>query len=279
MTDQDIQHSVPKIPCTVGILTWNSGRHLRQCLESVKDFAEIIVADGGSTDDTLAIAREYGCTIMDQSEKGKVIEDFALERNRQVEAATQDWFFYVDSDEIVTPELAADIRRVTSTNPPEHLFWDVRMQLSGEGGTKQYRMWKNLYQIRLFNKTTGARFGKRIHEKVRFDKNKYTIGRLESAWLVPIDGYLDFATLKKKARRNARIIEDWRSKNFFSLVGKITPCLLSIGKSIIKGTYLFFSSPPNVRMPFRFSVHMAYEQWYLLRRIVWRYFRNLLSLP
>lgn len=268
-----------KIPCTVGILTWNSARNIRQCLESVKDFAEIIVADGGSSDETLAIASEYGAKIMQQSEQGKVIEDFALERNRQVEAATQDWFFYVDSDEIVTQELAADIRRVTQTNPPEHLFWDVRMQFSGEAGGKLYQMWKPLYQTRLFNKTTGARFSKRIHEKVRFDKSKYTVGRLQSAWLVPIDGYLDFATLKKKARRNARIIEDWRERSPIKFIQRLLPCLFSMVKITIKGIYLTLASSRDTRTPSRFYVHMVYEQWYLLTRIVRRYVHNLASLP
>jgi glycosyltransferase involved in cell wall biosynthesis len=276
MADMHTQH---KIPCTVGILTFNSARHMRQCLDSVKDFAEIIIADGGSSDETLAIAREYSAKIMQQSEQGKVIEDFALERNRQVEAATQDWFFYVDSDEIVTPELAQDIARVTSAQSPEHLFWDVRMQFSGEGGAKQYRMYKPLYQTRLFNTTTGARFGKRIHEKVRFDHNKYTVGRLESAWLVPLDDYLDFTILKKKAKRNARIIEDWRGRNPIILIEKISYCFLSMVKIALKALYLLFRDSRAERIPIRFSLHMIYEQWYLLTRIIRRYVRNVFSLP
>jgi glycosyltransferase involved in cell wall biosynthesis len=267
-----------KIPCTVGILTFNSARHMRQCLDSVKDFAEIIIADGGSSDETLAIAREYSAKIMQQSEQGKVIEDFALERNRQVEAATQDWFFYVDSDEIVTPELAQDIARVTSAQSPEHLFWDVRMQFSGEGGTKQYRMYKSLYQTRLFNKTTGARFGKRIHEKVRFDHNKYTVGRLESAWLVPLDDYLDFTILKKKAKRNARIIEDWRGRSPIALVEKITPGCWSIIKLIIKSVLLRSRHDHLQPPPLRFDLHMIYELSYLEWRYIRRFVRNLFGL-
>jgi glycosyltransferase involved in cell wall biosynthesis len=49
-----------KIRCSVGILTYNSGKNLRRALESVKNFSNIIIADGGSTDDTLQIAAEYG---------------------------------------------------------------------------------------------------------------------------------------------------------------------------------------------------------------------------
>ena len=55
-----------KIPCSVGILTLNSGQALRRCLDSLKDFAEIIICDGNSTDNTLEIAREYGAKIVKQ---------------------------------------------------------------------------------------------------------------------------------------------------------------------------------------------------------------------
>ena len=48
-----------KIPCTVGILTKNSGKTLKRALESVKDCAEIIISDGGSTDSTIIIAEKY----------------------------------------------------------------------------------------------------------------------------------------------------------------------------------------------------------------------------
>ena len=39
-----------KINCSVGILTFNSEETLLKCLESVSDFSEIIICDGGNTD-------------------------------------------------------------------------------------------------------------------------------------------------------------------------------------------------------------------------------------
>ncbi|MBI2603994.1 MAG: glycosyltransferase, partial [Candidatus Harrisonbacteria bacterium] len=55
-----------KIPCSVGVLTLNSAKTLARCLESFKDFAEIIVCDGNSTDDTVAIAKKYGAKVVKQ---------------------------------------------------------------------------------------------------------------------------------------------------------------------------------------------------------------------
>ena len=49
---------------SVVINTYNARQHLRQVLESVKDFDEVVVCDMESTDDTCDIAREYGCRIV-----------------------------------------------------------------------------------------------------------------------------------------------------------------------------------------------------------------------
>ena len=53
-----------RINATVGILTFNSGKVLRRALESVSDFDDILLCDGGSTDDTLEIARAVGARVM-----------------------------------------------------------------------------------------------------------------------------------------------------------------------------------------------------------------------
>ena len=88
-----------KIPATVRILTLNSAKTLRRALESVKDFAEILVFDGNSTDETLEIAKEYGARIEkqypDRSESNILIHDWPELLNRVVKAASFDWIFYV----------------------------------------------------------------------------------------------------------------------------------------------------------------------------------------
>ena len=106
----DVTH-MEKIPVTIGILTFNSVKTLARCLESVKDFKDILIADGGSTDDTLAIAGRYGARTITQSQVWKPIVDFSLERNRLLDGAREDWFFYIDSDETVSPELAQAMRK------------------------------------------------------------------------------------------------------------------------------------------------------------------------
>ncbi len=44
---------------SVVIITLNAAAHIRTCFESVKWASEIVVLDSGSTDDTVAICRDY----------------------------------------------------------------------------------------------------------------------------------------------------------------------------------------------------------------------------
>ena len=84
-----------KIPATVTVLTRNSGKTLERALASVRDFDEIIVCDGGSTDETLEIAHKHGARVIAQDgqfhdAKGKIY-DYAGVRNQTLHAARHNW--------------------------------------------------------------------------------------------------------------------------------------------------------------------------------------------
>ena len=57
---------------SVAINTYNSEKTLRACLDSVKDFDEILVCDMYSEDRTLEIAEEYGAKIFMHEKTGYV---------------------------------------------------------------------------------------------------------------------------------------------------------------------------------------------------------------
>lgn len=49
---------------SVVINTYNAEQHLSKVLEAVKDFDEIVVCDMESTDNTVKIAKDFGCRIV-----------------------------------------------------------------------------------------------------------------------------------------------------------------------------------------------------------------------
>lgn len=93
-----------KLPVSVVIPTLNEADRLPACIASLAWAAEVIVADAGSTDGTLAIARHLGARILEV--RGLTI---AGQRNAAMDLTSQPWVLAVDADERVTPELAASI--------------------------------------------------------------------------------------------------------------------------------------------------------------------------
>lgn len=224
------------IPATIGILTYNSEKNLARALASVADFAEIIIADGGSTDATLEIARAHGARVIEQSNSGHPITDFSRERNLMLAAATQPWFFYLDSDEIMSPELRESIRRIANGETHQNGAYRVRYLKTNVDASKMYRTYKEYYQIRLVRTNIDAHFERPVHERIVVPE-EVMVGQLEAPWYVPLDADdLSFHVFFKKAwKRTGKEAEDWQPDGIKDICLGIlgTPCA-RIAKSLFK---------------------------------------------
>ena len=91
------------------IPTLNEGDHLGRTLDSVIKQAgekEIIVADGGSQDNTLKIARDYGClTISTSPGRG-------TQMNRGAAAAIKDTLLFLHGDTILPNGASEEVSRI-----------------------------------------------------------------------------------------------------------------------------------------------------------------------
>ena len=88
---------------SVVINTYNAEQHLKKCLEALKDLDEVVVCDMESTDDTVAIAEQYGCKVVTFPKGNHTCCEPA--RTFAIQSASNPWVLVVDADEIVTPEL------------------------------------------------------------------------------------------------------------------------------------------------------------------------------
>ena len=176
-----------KFPCTVGILTFNNEDTLRRTLESVQDFDDIVICDGGSTDRTREIAREFGARIIEQGALFKDaqgrLKDYGGVRNQCLDAARYDWFLYVDSDETISEGLREDIRSITAGKDGA-LVYKVPIGIMMDGKYLKYSSNYPGYQYRFFNRHSGARFVKAVHERISFDEAQVKIGTLAHPWYV-----------------------------------------------------------------------------------------------
>lgn len=96
---------------SIVIPTFNQSQYLAECIESALAQTykphEIIVVNDGSQDDTRYIAKQYPVKYIEQVNKG-----LASARNAGIMNMTGDWFYPLDSDDIM---LENCLKRVTDT--------------------------------------------------------------------------------------------------------------------------------------------------------------------
>ena len=141
---------------TVIIPTLNEAGNVAACVASAAFAGEVIVADGGSTDDTVARARAAGATVLEGT--GPTI---AAQRNAAIAAARHPWILALDADERVTPELAAEIARVLAA--PAHAAYRVRRRNFYLGVEQTRGGWARDWVVRLFDRERRY-VERRVHE-------------------------------------------------------------------------------------------------------------------
>ncbi len=196
--------STSTIPCTVAILTKDSASTLERVLESVKGFSDIIVCDGGSTDETSRIAYAFGARVIRQDARfldaESRIADFAGVRNQTLHAARERWFFFLDSDEEASPELVSRIREI-ATDSKIAAYWIARLYEYRGVRITCSASYPNR-QIRFFHREGVTGFRKRVHERVAISPET-PIRALSEAILVPVSE--DQEILAAKTERYLRM--------------------------------------------------------------------------
>jgi hypothetical protein len=103
-----------RAPVTCAVVCQDEAAKIGPCLAGVRWCAEIVVVDGGSRDDTVAIARASGARVLERAWPGyRAQKQFAFEQ------ATMPWVLSVDADERVTPELAQALERLLPVLPAD----------------------------------------------------------------------------------------------------------------------------------------------------------------
>jgi glycosyltransferase involved in cell wall biosynthesis len=108
------------LPFSVVILTLNEETRLPACFASVAGCDDVVVIDSGSTDRTQEIARSAGARVLVNR-----FVNFAQQRNFAHTHAQfrHPWVFHLDADELMTPELLEECRRVTREDPPSDGYY------------------------------------------------------------------------------------------------------------------------------------------------------------
>jgi glycosyltransferase involved in cell wall biosynthesis len=144
---------------TVTVITRNEAADLAAALSSVSWADEIVVVDSESTDDTVAIARQFTDRVTVRSWPG-----YVAQKNHAASLARNDWILSLDADERVTPELAREIQ--ATLDSPAHAAYRMPRVTWHLGRWIRTTDWHPDYQLRLYDRRTAQWTGQYVHEGV-----------------------------------------------------------------------------------------------------------------
>lgn len=110
---------------SIVLATYNEEKNLAACLDAIKDLAdEIIIVDGSSTDQTVAIAQAYNARVIITTNK----PNFHINKQMAMDAAQGELVLQLDADEIVDTELFSFLKELThrQLSPTDPAAWNLK---------------------------------------------------------------------------------------------------------------------------------------------------------
>lgn len=145
-----------RLPLTVVIPTLNELDNIAACVASAAFADEVLVADAGSTDGTVAAARAAGATVLERT--GPTI---SAQRNAAIAAARHQWIFALDADERIPAALAREIEALLASRL--HAAYRVRRRNYYLGIEQTRGGWSRDWVVRLFQRDRRY-VHRRVHE-------------------------------------------------------------------------------------------------------------------
>jgi tetratricopeptide (TPR) repeat protein len=162
----------------LSMIVRNGEADLPACLAGARPFVdEIVIADTGSTDRSMAIAQEYGARVIQIPWE----DDFSKARNLSLAEVTADWVLSLDADERLDPQearrlpqlMAAGLAgyQVTIRNyvrSATERLWDqpARLNDGSFAEAAEYPAYLEHQNVRLFRRDPEIYFVHRVHESV-----------------------------------------------------------------------------------------------------------------
>ena len=153
------------VPVTVVVLTLDEEANIARCLASAGWADQVVVVDAGSADATVALARSLGAQVIEQPWLGfSGQREFAL----RLAEARNDWVYFVDADEWVSPQLAAEI--AGRLRAPDCAAYSHRLRLVFQGTWIRHCGWySGSWVVRLVDRRYTKYDGSLVGERARVD--------------------------------------------------------------------------------------------------------------
>jgi len=146
------------------VITKDNARTLKRCLESADFAEEKILVDSGSTDATLAIARDAGCRIVETTD----FPGFPAQKQRALEKVTTPWVLALDADEWIEAPLRAEMLAALEA-PGDAAGFDMPRHSSFCGRFLRHGDWGRDRVVRLVRRDRAHYGGGWIHDRIHVE--------------------------------------------------------------------------------------------------------------
>lgn len=147
---------------SVVVLAKNNDNTIRQTLDSLKGFNDVVVYDNGSTDDTMNIAKEFNNVNLRKGE----FKGFGWTKNHAASYAKNDWILIVDSDEVVDKEL---FETLSNKKLDKSCVYKLNFKAFYKNIQVKHCGWNNQKIKRLYNKEVTSYNSNDVHEDIITD--------------------------------------------------------------------------------------------------------------
>lgn len=206
---------------SVTILVKNGERCIKEVLNSLSLFDDVILYDTGSTDRTLEIASAFQKVRIFQ----RPFNGFGASHNAAAAEAKHDWVLSVDSDEVLSAELAQEILSLKLEPKCVYSIPFVNFYRRKE---IKWCGWQKKRHLRLYNRQTTSFSEALVHEAIQIEGLKQ-VPLTYPAYHYPYATVSDF--LVKMERYSTLFAEQYRGK-------RASSPLIALGH----GLFTFFKS-------------------------------------
>jgi glycosyltransferase involved in cell wall biosynthesis len=160
-------------PLSIFIIARDEADRIARTIEAVRGLSDdIVVVDSGSTDGTQAIAERLGARVLSNDWPG-----YGPQKRFAEEQCRHEWLLNLDADEVVPPDLAAEIAALLANATPAADAYELRIAEIFPGEQAPHRFAYALAPVRLYRKSKGRYSPSPVHDRVDLTPDA-RIGRL-----------------------------------------------------------------------------------------------------
>ncbi|ELY5574855.1 glycosyltransferase [Campylobacter jejuni] len=208
---------------SVIIIVKNAEQTLLECLNSLKDFDEIILLNNESSDNTLNIANEFKKDFANLHIYHSAFIGFGALKNLTLSYAKNDWILSIDADEVLENECIKELKNLELQE--DNIIALSRKNLYKGEWIKACGWWPD-HVMRVFNKTHTSFNENLVHESLILHKNSKKI-KLQNG--LRHFAFEDIDSLLDKLQKYSKL---WALQNLHKES--------SVCKALLRGIWTFF---------------------------------------